>query len=450
MLMNEVKCPNCNTLFSLDENTYSSIKIQVRDKEFEAEVEKRMKSNLELEKRILENKLDDIKKENEIEKLNFETSYKEKIANLENVITQLNEKLKSFEELNENNMKIEKMSIENLYKEDISKLNNTIFNLEAKINTLNDEAKRNLEIEKITVENKYKEEINLLKNSILNLQNNELMIKDRYKTELKNKDEIIEYYKDLKSKLSTKMLGETLEQHCEVSFNRLRSTAFPNAYFDKDNDVSSGSKGDYIYREFDENGLEILSIMFEMKNQNDETKTKKKNKDFFKELDKDRKEKRCEYAILVSLLEQENELYNEGIVDVSYEYEKMYVIRPQFFISIISLLRNGARGVLKYKQELNAIKNQNIDISNFENDLLNFKDKFGKNYENASKKFNEAIEKIDKSIKNLQETRAALLASENNLRLANDKLDGLTVKKLVKKNETMKKMFEELNNKKEK
>lgn len=408
--MNEVKCPNCNTLFSLDENTYSSIKIQVRDKEFEAEVEKRMKSNLELEKKILENKLDDIKKENEIEKLNFETSYKEKIANLENVITQLNEKLKSFEELNENNMKIEKMSIENLYKE----------------------------------------EINLLKNNILNLQNNELMIKDRYKTELKNKDEIIEYYKDLKSKLSTKMLGETLEQHCEVSFNRLRSTAFPNAYFDKDNDVSSGSKGDYIYREYDENGLEILSIMFEMKNQNDETKTKKKNKDFFKELDKDRKEKRCEYAILVSLLEQENELYNEGIVDVSYEYEKMYVIRPQFFISIISLLRNGARGVLKYKQELNAIKNQNIDISNFENDLLNFKDKFGKNYENASKKFNEAIEKIDKSIKNLQETRAALLASENNLRLANDKLDGLTVKKLVKKNETMKKMFEELNNKEEK
>lgn len=448
--MNEVKCPNCNTLFSLDENTYSSIKIQVRDKEFEAEVEKRINSNLELEKKILENKLDDIKKENEIEKLNFETSYKEKIANLENVITQLNEKLKSFEELNENNMKIEKMSIENLYKEDISKLNNTIFNLEAKINTLNDEAKRNLEIEKITVENKYKEEINLLKNNILNLQNNELMIKDRYKTELKNKDEIIEYYKDLKSKLSTKMLGETLEQHCEVSFNRLRSTAFPNAYFDKDNDASSGSKGDYIYREFDENGLEILSIMFEMKNQNDETKTKKKNKDFFKELDKDRKEKRCEYAILVSLLEQENELYNEGIVDVSYEYEKMYVIRPQFFISIISLLRNGARGVLKYKQELNAIKNQNIDISNFENDLLNFKDKFGKNYENASKKFNEAIEKIDKSIKNLQETRAALLASENNLRLANDKLDGLTVKKLVKKNETMKKMFEELNNKEEK
>lgn len=448
--MNEVKCPNCNTLFSLDENTYSSIKIQVRDKEFEAEVEKRMKSNLELEKKILENKLDDIKKENEIEKLNFETSYKEKIANLENVITQLNEKLKSFEELNENNIKIEKMNIENLYKEDISKLNNTIFNLEAKINTLNNESKRNLEIEKITVENKYKEEINLLKNNILNLQNNELMIKDRYKTELKNKDEIIEYYKDLKSKLSTKMLGETLEQHCEVSFNRLRATAFPNAYFDKDNDVSSGSKGDYIYREYDENGLEILSIMFEMKNQNDETKTKKKNKDFFKELDKDRKEKRCEYAILVSLLEQDNELYNEGIVDVSYEYEKMYVIRPQFFISIISLLRNGARGVLKYKQELNAIKNQNIDISNFENDLLNFKDKFGKNYENASKKFNEAIEKIDKSIKNLQETRAALLASENNLRLANDKLDGLTVKKLVKKNETMKKMFEELNNKEEK
>lgn len=448
--MNEVKCPNCNTLFSLDENTYSSIKIQVRDKEFEEEVEKRIKNNLELEKKILGKKLDDIQKDNEINKLSIENKYKEQINELENTITKLNSQISNFELNNKNNIKIEKMNIEKIYKEEMSNLQNTILKLESKISSFEENSRKNIELEKITLENKFKEEINNLNNDILNLKNNELMIKDRYKTELKNKDEIIEYYKDLKSKLSTKMLGETLEQHCEVSFNRLRATAFPNAYFDKDNDVSSGSKGDYIYREYDENGLEILSIMFEMKNQNDETKTKKKNKDFFKELDKDRKEKKCEYAILVSLLEQDNELYNEGIVDVSYEYEKMYVIRPQFFISIISLLRNGARGVLKYKQELNAIKNQNIDISNFENDLLNFKDKFGKNYENASKKFNEAIEKIDKSIKNLQETRAALLASENNLRLANDKLDGLTVKKLVKKNETMKKMFEELNNKEEK
>lgn len=448
--MNEVKCPNCNTLFSLDENTYSSIKIQVRDKEFEEEVEKRIKNNLELEKKILEKKLDDIQKDNEINKLSIENKYKEQINDLENTITKLNSQISNFEVNNKNNIQIEKMNIEKIYKEEMSNLQNTILKLESKISSLEENSRKNIELEKITLENKFKEEINNLNNDILNLKNNELMIKEKHQTELNNKDEIISYYKDLKSKLSTKMLGETLEQHCEVSFNRLRSTAFPNAYFDKDNDVSSGSKGDYIYREFDENGLEILSIMFEMKNQNDETKTKKKNKDFFKELDKDRKEKRCEYAILVSLLEQENELYNEGIVDVSYEYEKMYVIRPQFFISIISLLRNGARGVLKYKQELNAIKNQNIDISNFENDLLNFKDKFGKNYENASKKFNEAIEKIDKSIKNLQETRAALLASENNLRLANDKLDGLTVKKLVKKNETMKKMFEELNNKEEK
>ena len=342
------------------------------------------------------------------------------------------------------------MNIEKIYKEEMSNLQNTILKLESKISSLEENSRKNIELEKITLENKFKEEINNLNNNILNLKNNELIIKDKYQAELKNKDDIIEYYKDLKSKLSTKMLGESLEQHCEVSFNRLRSTAFPNAYFDKDNDTSSGSKGDYIYRELDENGVEILSIMFEMKNQNDETKTKKKNKDFFKELDKDRHEKNCEYAILVSLLEKDNELYNDGIVDVSYEYEKMYVIRPQFFIPIISLLRNDARGVLKYKQELNSIKNQNIDISNFENDLRSFKDQFGANYERAGKKFQEAIDKIDKSIKNLQDTKDALLASENNLRLANKKLDDLTVKKLVRKNLTMKKMFEELNDKEEK
>ncbi len=448
--MNEVKCPNCNAIFSLDEKTYSSIKYQVRDKEFEEEVEKRIKNNLDLEKKILDKKLDDIQKDNEINKLSIENKYKEQINDLENIITKLNSQISNFEVNNKNNIQIEKMNIEKIYKEEMSNLQNTILKLESKISSLEENSKKNIELEKITLENKFKEEINNLNNNILNLKNNELIIKDKYQAELKNKDDIIEYYKDLKSKLSTKMLGESLEQHCEVSFNRLRSTAFPNAYFDKDNDTSSGSKGDYIYRELDENGVEILSIMFEMKNQNDETKTKKKNKDFFKELDKDRHEKNCEYAILVSLLEQDNELYNDGIVDVSYEYEKMYVIRPQFFIPIISLLRNGARGVLKYKQELNSIKNQNIDISNFENDLRSFKDQFGANYERAGKKFKEAIDKIDKSIKNLQDTKDALLASENNLRLANKKLDDLTVKKLVRKNLTMKKMFEELNDKEEK
>lgn len=269
-------------------------------------------------------------------------------------------------------------------------------------------------------------------------------LKEKYENELKTKDEMVAYYKDMKAKLSTKMVGETLEQHCEIEFEKLRATAFKNAQFGKDNDASSGSKGDYIYREFDENGTEVISIMFEMKNEGDETATKKKNEDFLKELDKDRREKSCEYAVLVSLLESESELYNSGIVDKSHLYDKMYVIRPQFFIPMITLLRNAALNSLAYKNELTLIRSQNIDVTNFENQLNDFRDSFGRNYRLASEKFATAIESIDKSIAQLQKTKENLLRSEDNLRIANSKAEDLTVKKLTRNNPTMANKFSEL------
>lgn len=271
----------------------------------------------------------------------------------------------------------------------------------------------------------------------------EKALKDKYETQLKDRDEAIERLKDLKAKLSTKMVGETLEQHCETEFNRIRATAFPRAYFEKDNDASGGSKGDFIFKDLDDSETEIVSIMFEMKNESDTTASKKKNEDFFKELDKDRREKGCEYAILVSLLEPENELYNTGIVDVSYRYEKMYVIRPQFFIPIITLLRNAAMNSLSYKNELALVRAQNIDVTNFEGDLEKFKNAFGRNYDLASRQFQTAVDEIDKSINHLQKTKEALLKSSNNLRLANDKAQDVTVKKLVRKNPTMKEKFDE-------
>lgn len=272
----------------------------------------------------------------------------------------------------------------------------------------------------------------------------EASLKEKYETQIKDRDDTIERLKDMKAKLSTKMVGETLEQHCEIEFNKIRSTAFPKAYFEKDNDAKTGSKGDYIFRESDDDGTEFISIMFEMKNENDETVTKKKNEDFFKELDRDRNEKGCEYAILVSLLEPNSELYNSGIVDVSYRYPKMYVIRPQFFIPMITLLRNAALNSLKYKAELALMKAQNIDISNFEDELNKFKDAFGKNYELASKRFQTAIEEIDKSIDHLQKTKDALLGTDRNLRLANDKAQDVTIKKLTRGNPTMAAKFAEL------
>jgi len=273
----------------------------------------------------------------------------------------------------------------------------------------------------------------------------ESSLKEKYAVELKTKDELIERYKDMKAKLSTKMLGETLEQHCEIEFNKLRATGFQNAYFEKDNDARNGSKGDYIYRELDSSGNEIISIMFEMKNEADATATKKKNDDFLDELNKDRSEKKCEYAVLVSLLEADNELYNSGIVDVSHRHPKMYVIRPQLFIPMITVLRNAAMKSLEYKAELAVIKNQNVDVTNFEDQLNDFRDAFGRNYRLASEKFKAAIDGIDKSIAQLQKTKDALVSSENNLRLANDKADDLTVKKLTRGNPTMTAKFDELN-----
>ena len=272
----------------------------------------------------------------------------------------------------------------------------------------------------------------------------EQALRENYEEKLKAKDEQIAYYRDFKAKQSTKMVGESLEQHCEIEFNKLRATGFQNAYFEKDNDARTGSKGDYIYRESDEDGTEFISIMFEMKNEMDQTATKKKNEDFLKELDKDRREKGCEYAVLVSLLETENEYYNSGIVDMSYRYPKMYVIRPQFFIPMITILRNAARNSLEYRRELTVIRNQNIDISNFENDMNDFKEKFGRNYRIASEKFRKAIDEIDKTIDHLQKTKDALLSSENNLRLANNKAEDLSIKKLTRNNPTMAAKFAEL------
>jgi hypothetical protein len=272
----------------------------------------------------------------------------------------------------------------------------------------------------------------------------EAALKDKYETQIKDRDEAIERLRDMKARLSTKMVGETLEQHCEIEFNRLRATAFPCAYFEKDTDIRSGSKGDYIFRDFDEASMEFISVMFEMKNENDGTATKKKNEDFLKELDKDRNEKGCEYAILVSLLEPDSELYNGGIVDVSHRFPKMYVIRPQFFIPIITLLRNGALNSLTYKSELARVREQNIDITSFESELDEFRSGFARNYNLASRKFKTAIDEIDKTIDHLQKTKEALLGSENNLRLANNKADDLTIKKLTRGNPTMKAKFDEI------
>ncbi len=318
----------------------------------------------------------------------------------------------------------------------------------AKLRATVDASEAEKKLALIEAVNKIERERDELANKLENKDNEKQLLenslKREFENELRSKDEMIAYYKDMKAKLSTKMVGETLEQHCEIEFNKLRSTAFPNAYFEKDNDARSGSKGDYIYRETDENGTEIISIMFEMKNEGDETATKKRNEDFLKELDKDRNEKKCEYAVLVTLLESESELYNSGIVDVAHKHQKMYVIRPQFFIPMITLLRNAAMNSMKYKSELATVRSQNIDVTNFEEQLNDFRDSFGRNYRLASEKFATAIESIDKSIAQLQKTKENLLRSEDNLRIANNKADELTVKKLTRNNPTMAAKFEEL------
>ena len=439
--MNEIKCPHCQTVFTIDENSYADIVSQVRNKEFAEDVNKQLefaKKQFETEKALAK---EQEKRLYDEERANFE----QKILSLElalknadvkeekNVQEALHQKEKEFNKLQaeldqlKQQLQFKEVELSQKFQEDLHAKERTILELKQE----KELQQKEQEVQQTALKEKYELELRSKK--------------DQFELELKAKDEAIAFYKDFKAKQSTKMVGESLEQHCEIEFNRLRMTAFPRAEFGKDNDAKTGSKGDYIYREYDENGIEILSIMFEMKNENDETATKKKNEHFFKELDKDRHEKQCEYAILVSLLEADNELYNTGILDVSYHYPKMYVVRPQFFIPIITLLRNAALNSLQYKQELALMRDQHIDITHFEEDLETFKKGFARNYELASKKFQSAIDEIDKTIKSLEKTKAALLSSENNLRLANNKAEDLTVKKLVKNNPTMKQRFEELN-----
>ena len=439
--MNEIKCPHCQTVFTIDENSYADIVSQVRNREFAEDVHKQLefaKKQFETEKALAK---EQEKRLYDEERANFE----QKILSLElalknadvkeekNVQEALHQKEKEFSALQaeldqlKQQLQFKEVELSQKFQEDLHAKERTILELKQE----KELQQKEQEVQQTALKEKYELELRSKK--------------DQFELELKAKDEAIAFYKDFKAKQSTKMVGESLEQHCEIEFNRLRMTAFPRAEFGKDNDAKTGSKGDYIYREYDENGIEILSIMFEMKNENDETATKKKNEHFFKELDKDRHEKQCEYAILVSLLEADNELYNTGIVDVSYQYPKMYVVRPQFFIPIITLLRNAALNSLQYKQELALMRDQHIDITHFEEDLETFKKGFARNYELASKKFQSAIDEIDKTIKSLEKTKSALLSSENNLRLANNKAEDLTVKKLVKNNPTMKQRFEELN-----
>lgn len=492
--MHEIKCPHCGKEFTVDESSYADILNQVRTKEFQTEVHEKLEqariqkeAEIELAKQkeinefnnklaLKEKELLDLKaridmseqdkklaiseterKNNEklveqdkliaqlkadaqnlVNQKEFESkqllSKKEKeLADLKNKLDNFNQQIELSKKDNEKvllNMTMETNEVINQLK---LQLQNTVNDKKVEIsNILSEKEKESTEMKsKLSLQEKEKE---------LEIRN----VIDKYKNELKLKDEAIAFYKDFKAKQSVKLIGETLEQHCEIEFNKVRMTLFKNAQFGKDNDARSGSKGDYIYREYDDQGNEILSIMFEMKNENDDSSNKKKNENFYKELDKDRNEKKCEYAVLVSMLEPENEYFNAGIVDVSYVYEKMYVVRPQSFIPIITILRSAALNSLKYKQDLALMQRQNIDITNFEAELDMFKNSFSKNYQLASRKFAEAIEGIDKTINQLQKTKEALLSSENNLRLANDKADNLTIKKLVKNNPTMKAKFDEI------
>ena len=431
--MNEIKCPKCGTVFQINEQDYDSIIKQIRDHEFERQIKER-------------EKLFEIDKENAIKlsKSELDNKYQLELSKKNEELTKLKSDIEAKEKTKENDLKSIKIESEKKYQDEINKLNLKIKDLENEVK-IKDNEKEN-ELLKIT--SKKDQDISELKKQ-LDLNEKEYQLdkkntKEKYEIELKQKDTTIEFYKDLKAKQSTKMIGETLEQHCNAEFGRIRPMFSSKTYFEKDNDAKTGSKGDFIFRDYDDDGNEIVSIMFEMKNEADETATKHKNEDFFKELDKDRREKNCEYAVLVSLLEIDNEIYNAGIVDVSYKYEKMYVIRPQFFVPLITLLRNASIKSLDYKKELIKIQNQNIDISNFEENMNNFKESFGRNYRLASEKFKKAIEEIDKTIDHLQKTKEALLSSENNLRIANNKAEDLTIKKLTNNNETMIKLFEEL------
>lgn len=529
--MHEVICPNCNKAFKIDEAGYADIQKQVRDSEFESQLQERLElaekdklNALELVRNKAGSELAEAtaEKNSEIQKLNAEIEAKEAskklelaeaIANSEKArdvlageIEQLKHEKQAALDLAEANLAKELQTVSAAKDSEIQELRALLKNGEvaktlavtealaevekarealaveleqtkrdkeaaeklAEANRVKDvqeaahakdqeiqelrtkldtsTAKQNLELVNAVgaIEKERDELKSVLKQAALEKELSETSLKDKYETQIKDRDDMIERLRDLKAKLSTKMIGESLEQHCETEFNRIRSTAFPKAYFEKDNDIQDGSKGDYVFRESDEAGNEITSIMFEMKNESDTTATKKKNEDFLKELDKDRNSKGCEYAILVSLLEPESELYNSGIVDVFHRYPKMYVVRPQFFLPMITLLRNASMKALEYRSELALVKAQNMDITNFENDLEVFKTAFAKNYDLASRKFQTAISEIDKSIDHLQKTKDALLSTDRNLRLANNKAQDVTIKKLTRKNPTMSAKFDEL------
>ncbi|WP_026652374.1 DUF2130 domain-containing protein [Butyrivibrio proteoclasticus] len=446
--MAELKCPHCGQAFTVDDTELSSIVQQIRDKEFEKDLSQRTS---ELERRLQEKHALELAAQEDKITLKTKQEYEKALAEQAREIEKLRtEKLEEVQRLKEiqvsdlEKVKEEKLSEIEALKDKLRESEEKNNKLTLELGTFEDkqklavlEAVKKVEDEKHELESSFNEKSRELESALI-------QEKEKGKVLLEQKEKEVEFYKDLKTKMSTKMVGETLEQHCEIQFNQLRATAFRNAYFEKDNDARSGSKGDYIYRECDENGVEIISIMFEMKNEMDETATKHKNEDFFKELDKDRNEKKCEYAVLVSLLESDSELYNAGIVDVSYKYDKMYVVRPQCFIPIITLLRNAAMNALMYKQELAVVRNQDIDISNFEDNLMKFKDDFGRNYEIAHKHFDSAIDEIDKTIQHLEKVKKELLGSDNQLRIANNKVDEVSVKKLTRGNPTMKAKFDAL------
>ena len=432
-MTNKIECPNCHTAFTIDEAGYADIVRQVHGAEFEKALDERLHA-AEREKQA----------EIELAVSKAKTDGAAGVAEKENQITQLQAKLESAEV--SKNLAVQEAldAIKQASASDLAGRDRKIQELESQIEAAT--LKNQLEVTNAVsaVEKQRDALANEVKQARLESELNAKSLEDKYETKITDLNAEIERARDFKARLSTKMVGETLEQHCEIEFNKIRATSFPSAYFEKDNDARTGSKADYIFRDSDESGVEILSIAFEMKNESDTTATKKKNEDFFKELDKDRNEKGCEYAILVSMLEADNELYNSGIVDVSYRYPKMYVIRPQFFIPMITLLRNAANGALQYKQELALVKAQNIDVTNFESDLNKFKDAFSRNYDLASRQFQTAIDEIDKSINHLQKTREALLKSDNNLRLANDKAQDVTIKKLTRKNPTMAQKFKDV------
>lgn len=495
--MHEIKCPHCGKEFTIDEVSYNDIVSQVKTKEFDSEVheklelikkqqaseialmEQKTKSEYELQfaqkdKELIElkSKINANQQDKQLALNQIEAEMNARLRKQEDIIRDLESKAitvqkdKELEvqkelsikegELNDLRLKLRtfdqqkeiiKQEAEKRVLETTIKLNDEINSLKLALKAV--ESTKDLEVSQI-ISKKDREAAELSSQLALLASQKEIevsAIKDSHRKELMTKDGSIAYYKDYKAKQSIKLLGESLEQHCEIEFNKIRATSFKNAIFNKDNDSQTGSKGDYIYREFDDQGNEIISIMFEMKNEGDQTATKKKNEHFFKELDKDRIEKKCEYAILVTMLEADNELYNSGIVDVSYQFDKMYVVRPQFFIPIITLLRNAAMNSLMYKQELAMMREQNIDITNFDQDLNNFKIGFARNFDLASRKFRTAIDEIDKAIKALQKTKDELLSSEDNLRLANNKAEDLTIKKLTRKNPTMKAKFDALNTK---